>query len=101
MKLVFSSVFECDFAELAGYFFEQAGTGVSRQFEDSISRLAKLLLRNPELGRARRDLKPEGIRSLPIPDFRNYLLFYRVDGNSLVLLRVRFAGMDLPALFQS
>jgi plasmid stabilization system protein ParE len=100
VKLVFSSVFESDFAELVGYFFEQAGMEVSSRFEDSVCRLAKLLLQNPRLGRARPDLKPEGIRSLLVLDFRNYILFYRVDGNDLVLLRVRFGGMDLPALFQ-
>jgi len=100
VKLVFSSVFESDFAELVGYFFEQAGAEVSLGFEESVCRLAKLLFRNAELGRARRDLKPAGIRSLPVPDFRNYILFYRVTGDELVLLRVRFGGMDLPALFQ-
>ena len=100
MKLVFSSVFESDFAELAGYFFEQAGLAVSSRFEDSVCQLTKLLVQNPGLGRARRDLKPDGIRSLLVPDFRNYILFYRVEGNHLVVLRVRFAGMDLPALFQ-
>ena len=100
MKLVFSSVFESDFAELVGYFFEQAGMAVSTRFENSVCRLAKLLLQNPELGRARRDLKPAGIRSLPVPDFRNYILFYRADDDDLVLLRLRFGGMDLPGLFQ-
>ena len=100
MKLVFSSVFESDFAELAGYFFEQAGTEVSLRFEDSVCRPTALLARNPDLGRARRDLKPDGIRSLPVPNFRNYVLFYRVHGKAPVLLRVRFGGMDLPALFQ-
>ncbi len=100
MRLVFSSVFESDFAELVGYFFEQAGADVSSRFEDSVCRLTKLLLQNRKLGRARPDLKPEGIRSLPIPEFRNYVLFYRVTGDDLVFLRVRFGGMDLPALFQ-
>ena len=100
MKLVFSSVFESDFAELVGYFFEQAGVEVSFRFEESVCRLTKLLLQNLELGRARRDLKPAGIRSLPVPDFRNYILFYRATRDELVLLRVRFGGMNLPALFQ-
>jgi len=99
MKLIFSSVFESDFAELVGYFHEQGGGKVSAQFEESVCRLVELLNQNPELGRLRRDLRPGAIRSFAIPQFRNYILFYRISGNDLVLLRVRFGGMDLPGLF--
>jgi plasmid stabilization system protein ParE len=101
MNLIFSSVFESDFAELVGYFQEQGGTTVSVKFEESLCRLTELLEKTPELGRLRRDLKPGAIRSFAVPQFRNYVLFYRVSGNDLIFLRVRFGGMDLPALFQS
>ena len=101
MKLIFSSVFESDYAELVGYFHEQAGELVSVRFEKSFEHLAALLQQNPELGRVRRDLKPEGIRSFVVPQFRNFVLFYRVAGEDLIILRLRFGGMDLPALFQS
>jgi hypothetical protein len=47
----------------------------------------------------RRDLKPDGIRSFVVPEFRNYLLFYQIKGDDLILLRVKFGGMDLPELF--
>jgi plasmid stabilization system protein ParE len=100
MNLVFSSVFEGDFAELVGYFHQNAGTVVSKRFEDEVCRLTTLLQKHPELGRLRRDLKPDGIRSFVVPEFRNYLLFYQLKGDDLVLLRVKFGGMDLPGLFQ-
>jgi len=61
--------------------------------------LIELLLQHPELGRLRRDLKPSGILSFGIPDFRNYLLFCQINGGELILLRVRYGGMDLPAIF--
>ena len=99
MKLIFSSVFESDFAELVGYFSEQGGGKVSTKFEESICRSVKLLDQNPEMGRLRRDLKPSAIRSFAIPQFRNYILFYGISGDDLVFLRVRFGGMDLPRLF--
>ena len=99
MKLVFSSVFETDFAELVAYFHQNAGTPVSLRFENEICRLAKLLQKHPELGRLRRELKPDGIRSLVVPEFRNFLLFYQLKGDDLILLRVKFGGMDLPGLF--
>jgi addiction module RelE/StbE family toxin len=100
MKLVFSSVFEADFAELVGYFHQNTGATVSRRFEDEVCRLARLLQKHPELGRMRRDQKPDGIRSFVVPEFRNYLLFYQIKGEDLILLRVKFGGMDLPGLFR-
>lgn len=101
MNLIFASVFESDLAELSGYFSEQGGASVSLRFEESVCRMVDLIVQNPELGRVRRDLKPESIRSFVVPQFRNYVLFYRISGNDLIFLRVRFGGMDLPALFQS
>jgi len=101
VKLIFSSVFESDFAELVGYFQEQAGGSVSSRFENAVCRLLELLVRNPKLGRLRPDLKPDGIRSFVVPGFRNHVIFYRVAGQELCLLRIRFGGMDLPAIFHS
>ncbi len=101
MNLVYGSVFEADFAELVGYFYDNSGLVVSRRFEDSVAELISLLLANPELGRVRRSLKPEGVRSFVLPQFRNYVLFYRLVGEDRVLMRLRFGGMDLPALFNS
>ena len=101
MKLVFSSVFESDLAELAGYFSAQAGAEVSAKFETEICRLLDLIDDQPEIGRVRRDLKPEGVRSFVVPHFRNYVLFYQIAGDDLKILRVHFGGMDLPSLFHS
>jgi addiction module RelE/StbE family toxin len=98
MKLVFSSVFEADFAELIAYFQDNVGTDLSLRFENQICQLTELLRRHPELGRVRKDLKPVGIRSFGVPDFRNYLLFYQIKGGDLVLLRLRYGGMGLPTL---
>jgi plasmid stabilization system protein ParE len=98
MKQVFSSVFEGDFAELVAYFQDNAGSDLSVRFENQICELIEWLMRHPELGRLRKDLKPVGIRSFGVPDFRNYLLFYQIKGGDLVLLRLRYGGMDLPTL---
>ena len=98
MNLVFSSVFEADFAELVAYFQDNAGTDLSVRFENQICDLIELLMQHPELGRLRKDLKPDGIRSFGVSDFRNYLLFYLIRGEDLVLLRLRYGGMDLPRL---
>jgi addiction module RelE/StbE family toxin len=99
MTLIFSSRFEDDFAELVSKFAEAAGEDLAMRFEEQVIRLTRRLLRFPEMGRLRHDLKPEGIRSFMVPQFHNYLLFYQVKGEELVLLRVRYGGMNLPLLF--
>ncbi len=48
----------------------------------------------------RSDLKPEGVRSFVVPEFQNYLLFYQIKGDQLLLLRLKFGGMGLPGLFR-
>ena len=45
MKLVFSSVFEEDFAELVTLFAAESGNRTSQRFEEQIVYLAELLLR--------------------------------------------------------
>jgi plasmid stabilization system protein ParE len=101
MKLLFSSVFEQDFAELVTYFAREASVDVATRFEESAYQVIELLQQHPEQGRLRKELRPEGIRSFRLHDFNRYLLFYQVKGNELVLLRLRYGGMNLPALFMS
>src|SRR5579862_5135060 len=101
MKLVFSSVFEQDFAELVTYFAREEADELATRFEESTYQIIGLLLQQPELGRPRRDLKPAGIRSFRLRGFKRYLLFYQIRGAELVLLRLRYGGMDLQSLFLS
>ena len=101
MKLVFSSVFEQDFAELVTYFAREESQRLAVRFEESTYDLIALLLRQPELGRLRTDLKPAGIRSFRLRGFKRYLLFYQLKRAELVLLRLRYGGMELQSLFLS
>jgi len=99
MKLVFGSLFEQDFAELISRFASEASQEVATHFEDNTCDLIRLLLKNPELGRLRKDLNPAGIRSFRVRGFDRYLLFYQVRGEDLILLRLCYGGMNLQALF--
>jgi len=100
MNLVFGSVFEQDFAELVTHFAREASPELGARFEENTCALIELLLQQPELGRQRKDLKPEGIRSFRVKGFDRYLLFYQLRGEDLVLLRIRHGGMNLQALFR-
>jgi plasmid stabilization system protein ParE len=99
MKLILGSVFERDFAQLITWFAAEASLEVATRFEDNTCKLIRTLLQNPRLGRVRTDLRPADIRSFRVPGFDRYLLFYQVRGGELVLLRLRYGGMNLPALF--
>ena len=101
MKLIFGSLFEQDFAELVSRFASEASHDVATRFEENTCGLVQLLLKNPELGRLRKDLKPQGIRSFRIRGFDRYLLFYQVRGEELILLRLRYGGMNLQTMFLS
>jgi toxin ParE1/3/4 len=99
MNLIFSSVFEQDFAELVAYFAREASTETATQFEENTYDLINRLRRSPKIGRIRKDLSPVGIRSFRVSGFERYLLFYQIQAQDLILLRLRYGGMNLQALF--
>jgi len=53
----------------------------------------------PEIGRLRLDLPMEGIRTLNLRKYPNYLVFYRLEKNTIDILRVRHGMMNLVELF--
>ena len=101
MKLAYNSVFEADYAELVVHFNEVGGVPLSHKFEDDVVSLTENLLKFPEMGRRRDDLKPDGLRSFRLRHFSKYILFYQIKGNELLLVRLRYGGMDLPMLFMT
>lgn len=56
--------------------------------------------KQPDLGRIRHDLKPDGIRSLIIRRYRRYLLFYVWQNDTIEVLRIKHGMMDIPKLFR-
>ncbi len=99
MNLVHRSTFETDYAELLLYFQDKTGSIVASKFAAGVRQTITLIQKHPFIGREWRNLRQRGIRSFSIPKFRNYLLFYEVSGNDLILRRLRYGGMDIPALF--
>lgn len=58
---------------------------------------AEYLVESPELGRKRDDDLGEGVRSFPVG---NHVLFYRISGETVEILRVLHGARDLPPLFE-
>jgi len=98
-RLVFSSIFEADFAEITAQFAIVASPEVSVRWESAIIRVTTLLRKFPELGRIRSDLHPRGIRTFVVKEFPNFLILYRTTANEIIFLRVRHGGMDLTRMF--
>ena len=99
MKLVFSSVFETDFASGVEYLAREASEEIATRWEQAVYRTIEQLQKNPQLGRVRRDLRPAGIRTFGVKGFPRYLIFYQAREQELVLLRVKHGAMNLHALF--
>jgi toxin ParE1/3/4 len=69
-----------------------------RAVDEDLKRLSQM----PNIGARRESDDPrlQGVRTLPVSGFRNYLLFYRPTDTELQLLRVIHGARDLEsALF--
>jgi len=91
--------FLLDLAEELAWLEAKAGAEVAESWYQALKDTIRLLLKNPFLGRERKDLSPPGLRSWRISGFSRWLLFYEVrQDNHLVLYRVRQGTMNLVVL---
>jgi plasmid stabilization system protein ParE len=98
MNLFTRPLFYLDVAEEIEKLAKRAGANTAHRWDAGVQRTIKDLLAQPYLGRERKDLTPPTIRSWRVRGFPRWLIFYRVEDPKLVLLRVRYGAMDLPAL---
>ena len=99
MKITFSSVFESDFTEIITYFSSEVSPEVSLRFENRAIQTVELIALTPESGRRRKDLKPGNLRSLRVEGFENYLIFYLVRAEDVLVVRIFHGAMDLSSMF--
>ncbi len=89
---------KADLEELAFYVFVESGSvEIANRLVDSITERFVLLGTHPRAGRRRDDLRP-GIRSFPVG---NYLVFYRIEGDDVLVQRVVHGSRDLAALLRN
>ena len=101
MKTVYRPQFWRDLEEGVAYLAGNASSEVATRWHEEVLASVGRVERLPELGRLRQDLNPPGIRSLVLRRFPRYLLFYRLDADTIEILRVKHGMMDLPQLFAS
>lgn len=92
--------FYYDIAREELWLLERAGVETTDLWHESLWETIQFLEKNPFIGRRRRDLKHENIRSWRIKGFERWLVFYEVREreNALILYRVVSGTMDLPQL---
>ncbi len=99
MKAVFRPQFWIDLEEGVAYLAVEASPQVAARWHAGVFKTVRLIEQQPKIGRERTDLQPEGLRSFRVADFPSYLVFYRLQSESLEILRVKHGMMNLPALF--
>jgi plasmid stabilization system protein ParE len=73
----------------------EAADRLLRAAEDTFNFIAE----HPTLGSQRSFRKIVGVRSRAVTGFKNYLVFYQMRGERVVILRVLHGMRDLPRLF--
>jgi len=89
-----------DLSEIADYFDEHC-EGVSLRFRERFQETVKRLCRSPNIGERCqfRNPRTQGMRMWLVSGFSNYLIFYRVQGSMLQILRVIHGARDYAAMF--
>ncbi len=100
-RVIWRSLAVRDLGEAYLYIGEDSLEAAERLL-DAVERSIELLLENPGAGSPRRfrSTRTRGIRSWALSDFPNYLIFYRVAGDDLEILRFLHGARDLPRFFE-
>ena len=89
-----------DLKEIFDY-LDQRNEIAADRFYDAVERTVQQLLSMPYLGERCQFRNPQtkGMRMWLVDGFSNYLIFYRVQGNTLQILRVIHGARDYAAMF--
>jgi toxin ParE1/3/4 len=93
MKLVVKSPVWDDLANIADY-IGRDNPGAADRFLSAVENCFALLRQNPGIGR-RRSFSQPGIRSWPVGNFRNYLVFYMPRADEVQILAVLHSARDV------
>jgi plasmid stabilization system protein ParE len=96
---VYRPLFFSDVTECADYLATEAGETITAAWYESLKKAIQQVQKTPEIGRLRQDLPWSGIRTLNLRKYPKYLVFYRLEGGEIELLRIRHGMMNLPELF--
>ena len=99
MNLVYRPRYLSDVSECADYLCTEANEKVAADWYQALKKALDHIQRVPEIGRVRQDLPVVGIRTLNLRKYPNYIVFYRLEKNTIELLRIRHGMMNWTELF--
>src|SRR5215510_612379 len=98
MKAVVRPKFYEDLEREQLWLLEHVGQKVADDWHEAVWETILFLGGNPNVGRLRKEIDFEGVRSWRVREFHRWLIFYGVREDLLVLYRVVGGEMDLSAL---
>ena len=80
-------------------FIARDNESAALRFTEAVQSAFERLLEFPSIGAIRsfRNKQLEGLRAWPIPGFKNYLIFYRIESDWIEIIRVLHGARDLEA----
>lgn len=92
MKPMYDAQAANDLEQIERYYAERADAAVAGEFVDRIATtLEHVIARNPHAGRPRPELGPQ-VRSFPVLP---YVVFYKVEGSRIFVLRIIHGHRDI------
>lgn len=93
-----------DITDQATYLAGEASITLAERFLEAVERTTRHLAEMPRMGRPWRGTRPEtrrGVRVWRVEGFPKILIFYRVEGSNLRIIRILHSARDLPPLIES
>ena len=90
-----------DILEQAAWYEEQSGLKLARGWEQAVTSVLLRVAATPAAGAPCTFKASEltGVRRVPVPRFPKHLVFYRLRGQELIILRIVHGARDLESLF--
>jgi toxin ParE1/3/4 len=100
LALSFRDAAVSDILEQAEWYEEQADLALSARWERAVASVLIRLAQRPHCGTLCRFTSDSlrGIRRIPVKGFSKHLIFYRVEKNDVMILRVIHGARDLESL---
>jgi toxin ParE1/3/4 len=100
-KIVLTDAAINDILEQAAWYEEQSGLKLARRWEQAVTSVLFRISGTPAAGAPCNFKAPEliGVRRVPVPRFPKHLVFYRLQKQEMVVLRIVHGARDLESLF--
>ena len=96
-RVIWHAIAEADLTEAYLHIGAESPEAAERLL-DAVGDAVALLLENPLAGSPRefRSMRAQGVRSWDPPGFPSHLIFYRVSGDDIEVIRFLHGARDLP-----